>query len=207
MTPLHKRGSVAIVANYRPVTTLMNVSMVFESVIYDQFEAWIDGFIPDSQFGFAKGSGSVDYGMYVGFLMAQTLEARQEGLLIPLDVKGAFDRVWWSRLRRGLAVAGLSGLALKLVRDYLSERFIRVVLGSAASDKLEIFSGVPQGAKLSPKLWNFDIRDMPAVVGGDATFMSYADDCNLWFPIGGCDRTNPDQYCALVNTVLQRLSV
>jgi hypothetical protein len=80
------------------------------------------------------------------------------------------------------------------------------VLGSAASDKLEIFSGVPQGAKLSPKLWNFDIRDMPAVVGGDATFMSYADDCNLWFPLGDCDRANPDAFIALVNTVLQRLS-
>lgn len=93
MTPLHKRGSVVVATNYRPVTTLMNVSMVFETIIYGQLEAWIDRFIPDSHFGFAKGCGTVNYGLYVGTLMANALEARQERLLIPLDVKGAFDRV------------------------------------------------------------------------------------------------------------------
>jgi hypothetical protein len=31
--------------------------------------------------------------MYIGSVMMKTLEERKEGLLIPLDVKGAFDRV------------------------------------------------------------------------------------------------------------------
>ena len=152
MTPLHKRGSVAVAANYRPDTTLMNVSMVFETIIYGQFEAWIDRFIPDSQFGFVRGCGTVDYGLYVGTLMANAFEARQEGLLIPLDVKGAFDRVWWSRLRRRLAAVGLSGLALGLVHDYLAGRSIRVMVGAVVSADVESFFVIPQGAKLSLKL-------------------------------------------------------
>ena len=73
MTPLHKRGSVAAAANYRPDTTLVNVSMVFESVIYKQFEAWMNHLIPESHFGFAKGCGTVDYELYVGTLMADAL--------------------------------------------------------------------------------------------------------------------------------------
>jgi hypothetical protein len=195
-----------VAANYRHVTTLVNESMVFESVIYPQFEKWIDGFIPYSQFGFAKGCGTVDYGLYVSTLMANALEARQEGLLIPLDVKGAFDRVWWARVKRRLAAAGLSGDALGLIRDYLESRFIKVVVGAATSAQCEIFSGVPQGARLSPKIWNFDIRDMPAAVGNAAEFMSYADDCNLWFGINDQDRVSPAQFVARVNQVLLRLS-
>ena len=39
VTPVHKRGSVAEPANYRPMTTLDNVSMVSETCIYDQFES------------------------------------------------------------------------------------------------------------------------------------------------------------------------
>ena len=55
-------------------------------------------------------------------------------------------------------------------------------------------------------VWNFVIRDMPAVVGDDATFMSYADDCNLWFPIDDAARADPAMFIASVNVVLQRLS-
>ena len=180
VTPLHKRGSMVLPTNYRPVTSLDALSIGFESVIYDQFEAWIDKFIPDSQFVFSKSCGTDDYGFYLGSTMLDTLERRKEGLLIPLDVKGAFDRVWWSRLKKRLGKAGMRGTALSLMRDYLFRRFIRVVAGAVASAKTEIFSGVPQGAKLSPKLWNFDIRDLPDAVGNDVDFMSYADDCNLW---------------------------
>ena len=45
---------------------------------------------------------------------------------------------------------------------------IQVVAGGKSSAKKEIFSGVPQGAKWSPKLWNFDIADMPLVLGAEA---------------------------------------
>jgi len=31
--------------------------------------------------------------------MLTVLEACGEGILIPLGVKGAFDRVWWGRLK------------------------------------------------------------------------------------------------------------
>lgn len=45
-----------------------------------------------------------------------------------------------------------------------------------ASNLKEIFSGVPQGARWSPGLWNFDIHDLPDHVLHGELF-SYADDC------------------------------
>ena len=87
-TPVHKRGSKAEAKNYRPVMSLCAVSIAFEEVIYDQFEAWIDSFIPLDQFGFSKHCGTDDLCLCLGSKMMATLEVRGGGLMIPLDVKG-----------------------------------------------------------------------------------------------------------------------
>jgi hypothetical protein len=51
-----------------------------------------------------------------------------------------------------------------------------------ASKLKEIFSGVPQGARWSPGIWNFDIHDLPDFVLHGEIF-SYADDCTLWYVV------------------------
>jgi hypothetical protein len=45
-----------------------------------------------------KGTGTDDYGSALTLEILKTLDQRGEGILISLDVKGAFDRVWWARL-------------------------------------------------------------------------------------------------------------
>ena len=87
-TPVHKRGFKAEAKKYRPVMSLCALSIAFEEVIYDQFEAWIDSFIPLDQFGFSKHCGTDDLCLCLGSKMMATLEVRGGGLMIPLDVKG-----------------------------------------------------------------------------------------------------------------------
>jgi hypothetical protein len=71
-------------------------------------------------------------------------------VLISTDVKGAFDRVWWGRMKARLKKRGMRRRALKLTRNYLYKRFLRVVnQGDSSSDK-GVFSLVPQGGKWSP---------------------------------------------------------
>jgi hypothetical protein len=186
----HKRGSVKDPLNYRPLTVLENISLGFEEVIGDQLESWLSNFIPRNQFGFTKATGTSDYGALLTMKMTKTLDARLEGILISLDVKGAFDRVWWGRLKARLRAKGMRGRALKLLKNYLDERFIQVVVGGDRSSLQEIFSGVPQGAKWSPALWNFDISEMPEVVGLWAMLICYADDCALWYEITEFNRSD-----------------
>ena len=47
ITALHKRGSVKLPKNYRPVQVLMGISVIFEGNIEPQFTKWIMHFIPD----------------------------------------------------------------------------------------------------------------------------------------------------------------
>ena len=86
---------------------------MFEGTIEPQLSAWIRHFIPGAQFGFLKGFGTADYGAAITFTIQSTLERklsdgkRGEGLLISLDVKGAFDRCWWSQLKRKFTKKGM----------------------------------------------------------------------------------------------------
>ena len=51
----HKRGSVKLAKNYRPLQVLENISVYLEKKLHDQLYKWISQFIPKSQFGFLKG--------------------------------------------------------------------------------------------------------------------------------------------------------
>ena len=190
VTPLHKRGSVSDENNYRPVTVLDNASTSFEGVMEEQFYEWMVHFIPDEQYGFLKDCGTTDYGARLLFTMLSVLERRDEGVLIVLDVKGAFDRCWRSKIKLRLRKAGLTGRTLRLIKDYLSQRFIEVVCNGESSGKCEIFSGVPQGGKLSPLIWDFDISELQYAVSEEAELGAYADDLWLWYEVTDLNRSS-----------------
>ena len=183
VVPPHKRGSVLLEKNYRPLAVLVNLSVYFEETVDPQLDAWASNFVPENQFGFTKRTGTGDYGAALACTMQMHLEARGEGLLISLDVDGAFDRVWWARLKSRLRAKGMRRKALKLLRNYLKKRFLQVVANGDISKIKEMFSSVPQGGKWSPKFWNMDISEMEYFLSLLALLFCYADDCGIWYPI------------------------
>ena len=42
---------------------------------------------------------------------------------------------------------------------------------------------MPQGAKWSPKFWDFDISEMERYLSTLAMLICYADDCGVWYEI------------------------
>ena len=188
VTPLHKRSAVSEAKNYRPVTVLCNLEAVFEGALERQLQKWIYNFIPGEQYGFLKDCGTIDYGARLWFSMLSCRERRQEGILIILDVKGAFDRCFWSKMLLRLRKAGMRGRAIKLMKDYLFERFVQVVCNGQKSSERQIYSGVPQGARWSPVLWDFDISELPSAVSDFAELGCYADDMWLWYEVTDSNR-------------------
>jgi hypothetical protein len=185
-------GPVSIPSNYRPLQVLNNLSVYFESSVDDQLDAWAKNFIPPCQFGFIKECGTADYGSMLSLTLHDVLERRGEGILVSLDVAGAFDRTWWARLKNRLRAKGMKGRALLLLKSYLYERFLTVVLGGKSSSEREIFSSVPQGGKWSPKLWDLDISEMHCFIKGQ--LFCYADDSGLWFEITDENRPSIIQF-------------
>ena len=133
VTPVYKRKEVTVAKNYRPITVIPNESATFESVIREEFSAFLEKFTSMSQFGFIKKCGTQDYGACLVMKIINILERRNEAVLISLDVEGAFDRVWHQGLLRNLQMRGLRGRALQLIKNYLKDRYTQVVMGRLKS--------------------------------------------------------------------------
>jgi len=164
--------------NYHPVTVLPTLSRVFERVLVPQLCKRIIQHIPSEQFGFVKGSNTLDARLSLASTIMSALNQRAEVRLVALDIKGAFDHVCWKGLLAHLWSIGFRGTVFRLFESYLSDRYIKVVTSVDASDLRSISAGVPQGAIWSPLLFNLYIRLFPTVVK-HCLLIGYADDHTL----------------------------
>jgi len=97
-------------------------------------------------------------------------------------------------------------LALLASQDccFLNERFQCVVAKHCHSERLPVFSGIPQGTVLGPVLFILFIDDIGVICSGSLTHKLFADDMKLYSTID----TNLDNLHLIVYTdLLKNLSV
>ena len=76
-----------------------------------------------------------------------------ESYIVQLDFSAAFDRVSHSCLLFRLKSIGVGGCVLSICREFPFERTQRVMVDGAASEWIQIFSGMPHGSVLGPLLF------------------------------------------------------
>ena len=118
---------------------------------------------------------------------AQALDTGDEIRAVFRDFSKAFDKVWHSGLIFKLKAIGISGLHLKLIKSYLSNRRQRVVLNNGLSTWKIIPSGVPQGSVLGTLLFLVYINDLCEDIKSDIYL--FADDSSLFKKILNCSIT------------------
>ena len=65
---------------------------------------------------------------------------------------------------------------LKALRNFLSNRFINVQVGDQTSEKFTISAGTPQGAVISPTIFNIMMYDLHLIIPELSELVTYADD-------------------------------
>jgi len=73
----------------------------------------------------------------------KAISNKQYTLAVMLDLEKAFDLVWHRGLIFKMRRMGLSGNILNFVTDFLSNRSIRVRIGTAVSNSYELQNGTP----------------------------------------------------------------
>jgi len=124
ITPVFKRGSRSDPTCYRPIAVLPTLSRIFERLLVPQLQRHIDPHIPREQFGFMRGSSTSDAGVSLASTITTAINQRAEARLVALDIKGAFDSVWWKGLLAHLWSIGFRDKTFRLFESYLSNRYI-----------------------------------------------------------------------------------
>ena len=201
--PLFKSGDVFICPNYRPISILPFFSKIFEKVIYKRLLSFIknNDILYYLQFGFREGRST---GMALVNLVdkiVNSLDKEESALTIFLDFSKAFDTVDHSILFSKLEHYGIRGLALSLIKSYLTNRFQYVEVNGCESSKLPITCGVPQGSILGPLLFLLYVNDIANVSNIFMTTI-FADDTNLFY-----SGTNIKDMIQTANTEMEKVVV
>jgi len=161
--------------SYRPISLLPFLSKICERLILQRISPYIitNNILPPSQFGFRTNHSTIHQTHRLVDAISTTLERKQYCTCAFLDISQAFDRVWHDGLLFKLRNFLPSSLFL-LIKSYLTDRYFQIRLGSCTSDLAPINAGVPQGAILSPLLFNIYSSDQP--ISQDTLVADYADD-------------------------------
>ena len=133
--------------------------------------------VSHTQGGFRRRLSTLDQVARLENTIRCTLLNKQVCVAVFFDLSSAFNTVWHTALLYKLSTCGIRGRLLRCIAAYLEHRKFRVYFEGAYSTDREITSSVPQGAILSPILFNVMMRDTPKVA--NVTYSEYADDITI----------------------------
>ena len=196
--PVHKKASKQSVSNYRPISLLPIFGKIFEKIIYNNLYSYLieNEILNENQSGFRKGDSCVNqliaitHEIFNNFSGNPSLETRG----VFLDISKAFDKVWHEGLLFKLKQYGVKGPMFEILKNYLENRYQRVILNGTHSDWSQICAGVPQGSVLGPLLFLIYINDLPDNLTSSAKL--FADDTSLFSTVKNlyqsCETLNSD---------------
>uniref|UniRef100_A0A2P2I2N0 Pol-like protein n=2 Tax=Hirondellea gigas TaxID=1518452 RepID=A0A2P2I2N0_9CRUS len=168
------------VESYRPIALLSCLGKLLERIIQRRLDYQIENrlqLLARSQCGFRKGQGTIDVLVRLEQEIRESMRDRKVCLVVYMDLKSAYDKVWGRGLVYKLIKSGLKGKIVQWLNDYLRNRKIKVKIEGMISENRGIETGVPQGAVLSPILFNVMINDIPQQEG--IVQYIYADDITI----------------------------
>lgn len=169
--------------NYRPISLLSAIGKVFERLINTELVAYLEAnnILPESQAGFRPKRSTQDQLLKL-LQDAKYAQARGETLMATFfDVEKAFDKMWHQGFLLKLRDKGFDRATMALIQSYLTNRTIQIRINGKLGSKIPLRAGTPQGAILSPTLFNLYVADIPQPTGKDrASLSQFADDIATW---------------------------
>jgi len=189
IAPLHKKGSHAVPANYRPVSLTSHVIKIFERVmrkrLVEHFET--NFLLCKDQHGFRAGLSCLTQLLAHFDDILENLMKNSDLDIIYLYYAKAFDKVDHALLIKKLERYGVHPKLVSRIESLLSERMQQVVVDGHMSLLALIISGVPQSTVLGPILFLvFIINDINHSIT-KSTIRCFADDSRVSKEIKGED--------------------
>ena len=179
ITPFHKTGNIESICNYRPISCLSNLSLVFERLLFNKLYDFFSPQLSGSQFGFIGLKSTVLQLIIYLQAIYNNVDTITDCYALQLVFSKPFDSVSHATVLAKLRLFRIGGSLLSLPSSYLTNRVQCVKLNNFISASIPVTSGVPQGSILGPLFFLIFINDLPTQVSHSKPFR-YADDLKLY---------------------------
>lgn len=192
VTAIPKIKNANLPKDFRPISLLPTPSKIMEKIIKYQLDNHIARFdiLPQTQYGFRSGSNINDLMIKCVHDWSRALSSHFMIDVVYADISKAFDKVNHRKLLAQLRRIGIGGNLLLWFESYFCERQFCVKIDGSISRFYSAPSGVPQGAVLSPILFNIYVCDILRwnPLPRDVKVFQFADDIKIYtvFDINDC---------------------
>ena len=143
---LFKKGNTTLPGNYRPISLLSQFFKIFEKIIKNRMNEFMNTFsnINESQFGFRKNSSTNDALNYLMENITNNLESKLLSAMLSIDLCKAFNTKDHKLMITKMENYGFRGVTKDLFTSYLENRLQSVIYNDFINSNI----GVPQGSVL-----------------------------------------------------------
>ena len=136
ISPIHKKGDVQLLDNYRPISVLPIFGKIFEKILYNRLYSFFTSksVIYKKQFGFRKKHSTGHAINYSINKIIDELQTRNHVIGIFIDLGKAFDTIDHNKLVSKLEHYGIRGTCLALLKSYLTGQQQYTNLNNTESD-------------------------------------------------------------------------
>lgn len=139
----------ALPGSYRPISLLPVLGKIYERLMHFRLMKDIEDrhLLSEAQFGFMPGKSTADAVKHV--INSVQNNALKYSVGVFLDIKGAFNELWWPSILMKLRTLGVSKNMYEVIKSYLSERSASLIAGNCAeSNKQGVSPGFCPGAPI-----------------------------------------------------------
>ena len=199
ISPVHKGGSRAEPAQYRPVALTSHLIKVFERVLRRALVIYLEtqGLLPAEQHGFREHRSTLTQLLSHWDKVLDHLESGESVDVIYTDFSKAFDKCETNVLLHTLKECGVMGRVGMWLAAFLDPNSRKQAVGveGRVSPLVPVLSGVPQGTVLGPVLFLVHIRGISSSLSPGTHSSSFADDTRIVrgvSSIGDCEQLQTD---------------
>ena len=145
---IHKKDNITDKENYRPISTLPNLSKVYKRLMYNQIYSYFHAIISKFQRRFWKGFNAHCCLLAMVEKWRKTLYEGGETEAVLTDLSKTFDCIDHNLLKAKLNASGFAKQTIDFIYSYLTKRKQRTNVGSKVSSLEILYSGVPQDSVL-----------------------------------------------------------
>jgi hypothetical protein len=183
--PIHKKGDVNEVQNYRGISFMETCVKILMGVLLSRLEKFErkNKILNEFQAGFRRGYSTVDNIYNLISIVNLKFHENKKVYAFFVDFKAAFDCIPRMSLLYKLSTMGISSKFLNLIQSLYTNTKAAVWDGEELSEYFSTAMGVKQGCLLSPLLFALFLNDLHEFLGGGLTInnfiirlLMYADD-------------------------------